>query len=326
VNVLLVVDKSSSMKSTPDGFGDSKWNGMRDALSAALDASQGKVAFGLDLFPSSGDAAIPLSNACALPTAGSPTVEVGADPAAVKAIKQALADNSPAGATPTAAALARALAYYTNGAGKDLVGDHYVLLATDGGPNCNEALSCLAAACTVNMDGICPAATNCCDSKIDPEGPGKCLDDGASIAMVKALAQAQVKTFVVGIPGTEAYGETLNALANEGGAVNPNAPPAYFAVSATGGVKALSQALTKITTGLITDCALVLGEDPPDYDQINVVIDGKTIPEGDPNGWALDATNSPPTVVLNGTTCEALRTAGAERLNVTFGCPTEHVK
>src|SRR4051812_14268706 len=36
VNVLLVVDKSLSMTATPAGFGDSKWNGLRSALSAAL--------------------------------------------------------------------------------------------------------------------------------------------------------------------------------------------------------------------------------------------------------------------------------------------------
>lgn len=326
VDVLLVVDKSSSMKATPPGFGDTKWNGLRSALRSALDATDANVAFGLDFFPSSGNAAVPLSNSCGLPASGAPTVEVAAGQATKTAIENALADNSPAGATPTAAALARALAYYTQGAGKALIGQHYVLLATDGGPNCDDSLSCQAATCTVNMDGLCPPGTNCCDPKVDPAGPGKCLDDGATVAMVKELAKANVKTFVIGIPGTEAYGDTLDAVATAGGVQNPNAPPRYFAVSASGGVKALSEVLTNITTGLITSCSLVLEKDPPDHDKINVIIDGRTIPEGAADGWALDETSTPPTVVLKGSTCAAVSTLGASKLSISFGCPTEHVK
>jgi hypothetical protein len=326
VNVLLVVDKSSSMSATPTGFGDSKWNGLRTALDSALDAGGGKVAFGLDFFPSSGSPSVPLPNGCALPTSGDPAVSVAADPLTVGAIKKALTDNTPAGATPTAAALGRALAYYTKGAGAALKGEHYVLLATDGGPNCDDSLSCQAATCTVNMDGLCPASTNCCDPKLDPQGPGKCLDDGATVAMVKELAKANIRTFVVGIPGTEAYGSALDSIAIAGGEPNPSAPPSYFAISAAGGVKALSQVLTNITTGLITDCDLVLSEQPPDLDQINVVIDGKTILEGDANGWSLDQTSTPPTVVLKGSTCDTVHKSGAQQVAVTFGCPTEHVK
>jgi len=326
VNVLLVVDKSSSMSATPTGFGDSKWNGLRAALTSALDAGSGKVAFGLDFFPSSGGPSVPLPNGCALPTSGAPTVAVSPAAPTVDAIKKALEDNSPAGATPTAAGLGRALAYYTTGAGAALKGEHYVLLATDGGPNCDDGLSCEAASCTVNMDGLCPASTNCCDPQLDPAGPGKCLDDGATVAMVKQLAQANIKTFVVGIPGTEAYGSTLESIAIEGGEPNPSAPPSYFAISAAGGVKALSEVLTNITTGLITSCELVLSEQLPALDKINVVIDGNTILEGDADGWSLDSSSTPPTIVLKGATCARVSKSGAEKLTVTFGCPTEHVK
>ena len=326
VNVLLVVDKSSSMSSTPAGFGDSKWSGLRAALNAALDATQGKVAFGLDFFPSSGDASVPLANVCALPASGAPAIGIAASASNLLAIKEQLSKNTPAGATPTAAALRRALNYYTEGAGAQLAGEHYVLLATDGGPNCDDSLSCAASACTVNMDGSCPANTNCCDPKLDPAGPGKCLDDAGTTAVVKELAAVGVKTFVVGIPGTEAYGSTLDTLAIAGGEQNPDAPPNYFSVSASGGVKALSQVLTNITTGLITSCSLVLQEEPPDINQINVVVDGQTILEGSADGWALDRTTNPPTIELKGTTCETVRTSGAQKLSITFGCPTEHVK
>jgi hypothetical protein len=316
------------MVDTPSGFGDSKWNGMRTALGAAIDATKGQVAFGLDFFPSSGSASTPLANGCELPTGGAPTVPVASGLATNAAIEKVLADNSPAGSTPTAAALGRALAYFKTGAGAALPGGHYVLLATDGGPNCDAALTCTAASCTTNMDGnVCGAPTaNCCDPKLDPQGPSSCLDDAATVAAVTALANANVKTFVVGIPGSDKYEPTLNAVATAGGEPNPNAPPSFYQVTAAGGVKALSQVLTNIATGLITSCELVLSADPPDYDQINVVIDGTTIPEGSADGWTLDTTNKPPTVVLKGATCKAVETNGAEQLSITFGCPTEHVK
>ena len=40
---------------------------------------------------------------------------------------------------------ARAYDYFTTGAGKSLSGDRFVLLATDGGPNCNPSLTCTTA-------------------------------------------------------------------------------------------------------------------------------------------------------------------------------------
>ncbi|HWZ87748.1 MAG TPA: hypothetical protein VNW92_02825, partial [Polyangiaceae bacterium] len=328
VNILLVVDKSSSMTDTPVGFGDTKWNGIRTALGTAIDATKGQVAFGLDFFPSSGSASTALANVCQLPTSAAPTVPIAAGLATNSAIEKALADNAPAGATPTAAALGRALTYFKTGPGAALPGGHYVLLATDGGPNCDAALTCTAASCTTNMDGkMCGSPTaNCCDPKLDPQGPSSCLDDAATIAAVAQLAKANVKTFVVGIPGTEAYQSTLDAVATAGGEPNPNAPPSFFSVSAAGGVKALSQVLTNIATGLITSCELVLSADPPNYDQINVVIDGTTILEGSADGWTLDTTNKPPTVVLKGATCKAVETNGAQQLSITFGCPTQHVK
>lgn len=326
VNVLLVVDNSLSMASTPMGFGDTKWNGIRAALGTAIDATHGQVAFGLDLFPNSGRADKPLANGCELPASGAPSVAVASGATTNDAIKQALADNAPAGATPTAAALSRALDYFTRGDGARLTGRHYVLLATDGGPNCNADLSCAAEACTINMDGLCPAKTNCCDAKLDPAGPSKCLDDDATVGVVRALADAGVKTFVVGIPGTEAYQPTLDAVALAGQTPNPDAPPSYFAIDAADGVKTLSQVLTRITTGLITSCELTLSEDPPDYERINVEIDGKLVPEGSTDGWSLDMTKEPPTVVLEGATCAEVRKNGAQQLRITFGCPTEHIK
>ena len=67
-------------------------------------------------------------------------VATGAD--TVSAILNSLASSLPAGGTPTSVALMRAYDFFTAGAGAYIAGDRYVLLATDGGPNCNPSTAC----------------------------------------------------------------------------------------------------------------------------------------------------------------------------------------
>ena len=324
VNVLLVVDKSGSMKDTPDGFDSDKWTALRSALEAAFDETKAKISFGLELYPYSGKSGQALSDSCQMPAGDAVVVPVQGGAKAAPLILGALDDNPPEGGTPTAAALSRAYAYFKSGAGKALKGEKYVLLATDGGPNCSadESISCGAASCTVNMDGLCPGKLNCCDAKLDPEGPSKCLDDAASVQAVADLADAGIKTFVIGIPGTEAYADTLDALAAQSGVENPDAPPAYFAVSAKGGVDGLTSVFQRITTGLITSCRLQLEGEPPNINDVFVVIDGVLIKKGEADGWRESAPpTSPPTLEIQGATCDKLEAEGAEYINVSYGCP-----
>ncbi|HEX6764504.1 MAG TPA: vWA domain-containing protein, partial [Polyangiaceae bacterium] len=327
VNVLVVVDKSSSMMGTPSGFTENKWVALGSALGEALDAAKDNVAFGLDFYPF-GDDRDPMADVtyCEMPTTSDILVPVGPGTSTVPDIEDALADYAPAGGTPTAAALSRALDYFTTGDGASLGGDRYVLLATDGGPNCNADLACDSNACTLNMDGVCPMqVSNCCDVNVDPDGPVSCLDEDETVAQVAALADAGVKTFVVGIPGTEAYGATLDAMAVAGGVENPSAPPSYYRVESMGGTEGLAEVLTRITRGVIQTCRLQLTSTPedPDYEGLlNVEIDGQDVPQMGDDGWEVDRTTSPPTIVLKGATCEYMESHGAEQVSITYGCPT----
>jgi hypothetical protein len=326
VNVLLVVDKSSSMSGTPAGFSANKWAALGDALGAALEAAEGSVAFGLDFFPFGDDRDPEAEIAwCDMPSNADILVPVAAGTSTVPLINAALADYQPDGGTPTAVALARALEYFTNGDGAALEGERYVLLATDGGPNCNPELECGIDACTLNLDGVSCGGQNCCDVNLDPDGGSSCLDDDATVTSVEALAEAGVKTFVVGIPGTSAYADTLDAMAIAGLAENPDAPPHYFRVESMGGTGGLTEVLTRITRGVIKTCRLALTSTPsdPDYEGLlNVEIDGDDVPQKGDDGWEVDRTTSPPTIVLKGATCEYMETHGAERVNITYGCPT----
>jgi len=230
----------------------------------------------------------------------------------------ALNESAPGGGTPTAAALDAALAYFTTGAGKDLKGDRFVLLATDGGPNCGAAdTKCAADHCTPNLDGLCPAAQgNCCI------GEGSyCLTDAAVVQKIRALADAAVPTFVIGIPGTERYAAYLSSFATAGGVPNPNAPPDYYAVSAEGGVEGLTQTLIDITTHLVRACDVDLGAVAPLKNLVNVAVDCDIVPFEDGAGWDISS-DAPTTLVLSGDACKRVRREGARRIDVVYGCPT----
>jgi len=251
-------------------------------------------------------------------------VPIGAGTAALPTILAKL-DPTPSGGTPTAAALGAAAGYFSTGSGKDLPGDKYVLLATDGGPNGNGSVTCDQATCTVNMDrGETGAgAINYCSSALVPDGPKSCLDEAATLAALTSLAAKNIKTFVVGIPGTDPYVSTLDAMAVAGGApASTMTGPKYFAVSATQGAEGLQHVLETITRQLIMTCRLQLQSNPPDLGLLNVYVDGTVVPKPGADGWDLDTATMPPTIVLKGSTCAAIEATGASRIEVQYGCPT----
>ncbi|HEY3445123.1 MAG TPA: hypothetical protein VGK67_02120 [Myxococcales bacterium] len=195
--VMLVLDKSGSMKTLAssdtqwgcanDGAGngynpngDCKWNTLKSLLSGAngfLDQTAGSVRHGMVIFsdPNSGDSCSPgVVEVAVASTAG----------ANVAQIKQKLATYVPVGGTPSSATL------------RDLVNEpsllsaeptnNYVLLVTDGLPNCNSSLS------------TCTACTNAGDPSKMCGDVRNCLDDVALVSAVKALKAKGIDTFVVG--------------------------------------------------------------------------------------------------------------------------------
>jgi hypothetical protein len=321
-NVLLVIDKSSSMDDQPEGFELKKWDALKAALEPALTAVEAEINFGLLLYPFGRKSEIPLDcfeGCCEVPT-GSAAIEVGIEPGSSGAVQvmNALDATTPGGGTPTAAALDAALVYFTTGDGRDLKGDRFVLLATDGGPNCGATdATCAADRCTPNLDGACPAEQgNCC------LGEGLyCLDDVAVVQKIQALADAGVPTFVIGIPGTESYADYLNAFAVAGGVPSPSTPPAYYAVSAEGGVEGLTRTFTDITTHLVRSCEIDLGRGAPDKRLVNVAVDCDVIPFEDGAGWDIRS-DAPTRLVLAGDACQRVEREGARRIDVVYGCPT----
>jgi hypothetical protein len=312
VNVLLVIDKSLSMEDKPEGFDVDKWEALETALGASLGGGDFDINYGLLLYPDTdigGDCGGLPEGAAAINV----PIETGTN--SVRNVLLAIGETAPSGGTPTAAALARALEYFTEGDGAALDGNSYVLLATDGGPNCNpDHAACEAATCTSNMDGQCPI-DNCCTGAVEI-----CLDDAAVLEQITALKEAGIATFVIGIPGTEAYSSYLDSFATAGGVPNTGGDTQYFAVEAAGGVDALTDTFTTITSSLIRSCTVPLSEPPPNIDEVNVAVDCETVKRD--TDWGFPNPDDPSTITLIGEICTQVETEGAQRIDVVYGCPS----
>jgi hypothetical protein len=185
------------------------------------------------------------------------------------------------------------------------------LLATDGGPNCNGTLECEAETCTANLDGQCEQG-NCCDG----EGAA-CLDDLAVVEQIEALAAEGVPTFVIGIPGTEQYATYLDTFATAGAVPSPDAPPEYYAVSAEGGVEALTQTFVDITTHLVRDCEFPVETMVLNKNLVNLAVDCELVPYELGAGWEITEEQ---VLVLGEELCDRVQSEGARRVDVIIGC------
>jgi hypothetical protein len=214
-----------------------------------------------------------------------------------------------AGGTPTATTLSALLARLTGLSGKT-----FVILATDGGPNCNSNAMCTTAECTNNIDnttGCPPDGQNCCSSQ-----PESCLDSQPTIDAVTAIAAAKIPVYVVGVPGSAPYANLLDQLAQAGGTARAS-EPLYYAIDSADQTALLS-VLSGIAAQITGTCALDLGSVPPDPNLVNVFFDERALPQMGPDGWTLDGT----TVTILGASCKRILTGGVLDVRVVAGCPT----
>jgi len=129
--ILLVLDRSASMKEKPSGAtaSDSKWELVVPALTQVLTSTDATISWGYKVFPE-GD-----GKEC---VAGSVTsaIDVALAPRNADRVNAAIAATTPEGnGTPTGDAV-RAAASYVSTLGDGL--RHYILLATDGEPSCPD--------------------------------------------------------------------------------------------------------------------------------------------------------------------------------------------
>jgi hypothetical protein len=162
----------------------------------------------------------------------------------------------------------------------------YILLATDGEPNCADGMT---------------------NDLVDADG---------AVEAIRVAAMEGFKTFVVGI--ATQFGNanmTLNLMADAGGEPRAGDPRYYPVASRAELVNALS-----LITGKVADCVFPLDKLPPSPDDVAVDVNGMRV-QRDPakmNGWDYTANNR--AIQIHGAACDAIKTANAQ-VKITFGCP-----
>ena len=263
-DLLLVVDKSGSMDD-PLETGQDKWPVMREALTTVVQQYENGIRFGLMLYPEGDSCAAGSVHAqLAMQNAGPITGELGS--------------TYPEGGTPTHTTLAAARSYY---AGVTSPGARYVLLATDGEPNCGDP-----------VDDEAPTVTE-------------------SIDAIEALRGDSIDTFVLGFGGSiNNHPDILQAMAQAGGTGD------YFAANSP---DELATALDTIAGEVgLPSCSFRLDRDPGSSDLI-VYQDDQLVGQ-DPShqdGWDYDAGNN--TLTFYGPACDAILGGQTDSVRIQFG-------
>ena len=319
-NVSFIIDHSASMGDSLPGSSLSKYENARVALSHVLRAVGHRVNYGATIFPGlAGVTGCEAGDELMKVAPGDPAsfARAGKTGPRLRDLLSRLAIADVDGGTPAAPTLAKMLDPLIA-----LDGDTFVVLITDGAPNCNDQLVCNAASCIPNIEGLtapgldCTASVNCCaPSTQDPFANLGCVDAQASVDAVQALSDAAIRTFVVGMPGSEPYEELLNRMAEVGGTARSGASK-YFPVADT---DALQEALTAITASVAISCDIPLDYEPPDRDLVNVYFDDALV-EYDPDaGWEWSEEGA---VTIRGAACQRLSSGDVLEVQILAGCKT----
>ncbi len=286
--VLFVIDRSGSMRFDlmgQDVGALARWDVLHDALARALPPFQSDIDMGAYFFPED------LGGALLRPCTIHRAIDVAPARNNVAPILEAFELIRPFGATPTFDALRFAGDYVTAHVSRSH--QPALVLATDGGPNCNSALDPLSCVCTNTNDAGIPTCNRMAIV---------CLDDTRTVDEVSRLAAAGVPTYVVGIddPLHPEYTDTLNRMAVAGGHPATGVTQFYSIRS----MEALVTAFTLIQQS-IARCAYLLPSRPADPSRVAVEIGGVVAPRDvtHTSGWDWTGDNMDE-IALYGDACD----------------------
>lgn len=336
-NLWLLVDKSGSMsKGTP-----SRISQLRQAMGSFLDTPVPVARMALTFFPSDNECGRASLVAQSLPA---PTSDDGeANDVLLRqkaqAIKEAINNERTGGGTPTGASIAFVGEQWASQPGlldPDDGRDDFILLLTDGLPNCNDS----------NINKICDcASTNSCSTdrttrcactydppttcaRSSPACSIGCLDQDGAAVEIAAQKRRGIRTIVVAfgedVTGDSAQ-EALTAMANAGGGnfrkctrdADCGADVDDSCVTSTSLCKRqyykaadqaqLAQALKDIVGDIGGDpCEVKLTDQPSSEEYIAVIVNGEDVPRG-ADTWSYEGG----AVVFTGNLCTRMK--GEER-------------
>lgn len=358
-NLMILVDKSGSMNaplnaatptcgtcsgSTCPATCPTRISELRTAMGQFLSMSSTVARMGVAFFPNEDAAFSPAG--CAptrdiavqLPapsTSDSDTTPLTMNATQVNMRIQSLGSTIPVtGGTPTAPSLSFLGSYAGLLDDKDNRQD-FVLLLTDGLPNCNPANPLSCTSMPAPPANLCTLGANC----VGPYCRAGYLDKEGVVTAVKQLRSRNVSTIVVGFGADFASPEALdvlNAMASEGGfarkcpmdtnaecgdpmgvtnrCVNKICQKQFYAAANS---TDLTTALRNIQDliGMGDPCNFPLSDRPTDDRFLAVIINGQTTAKG-PNTWSLLPSGS---VQFAGQLCERVKNSTtAEPVKVEF--------
>jgi hypothetical protein len=260
--MLIVLDRSSSMRNQSNGI--DRWTPSVAGLKVITTNLDTRVDFGLMAFPG--------AEACA-----PGTVQVPIEPMAAADISASLDGLQLIQSTPTAQTLEAARAVVAQGSADPEargVGGTYVVLVTDGAPNCSDGQ-------TGGGGGPDPVAVE------------------STVAAITALAGDGVKTYVLafGAATDAALATALDRMAVAGATGDTAHRP----------IENQAQIETEFgrIAGAALTCDLSLDAAVEDASYVAVTIDGSLVGLNDPNGWVLSADRT--RITLQGSACAMLK-------------------
>lgn len=315
-NFYFVLDSSESMlEPMPGAGGVTRHLAARRAIADMLRLVGHRVNFGAASFPSEGGCS---PGAEVFPVReGDPLSESSAsntDGPALDGLTFTLRNQTPLGATPIAETL-RTLAPEL----QQLDGMVSVFLLTDGAPNCDVSEPCQPNQCIPNIEAlrlddgiICGQHLDCCSPD---NAPHLCLDQDDAVDAVAELADGGIRTFVIGIPGSETYEQVLSAMAGAADTARVGEETDYYQVQ---DAEDLALTLTDLGQELALSCDLDLGSAPSRPELIFVVAGDQQLARDDDNGWSWTDDSI---ITLTGDACDNWKQGNIARVQVFQGCP-----
>ncbi len=291
-DLMLVFDRSPSMTIA---FGSgTRFTKERDILLPLIATSQDDVRWGYQEFPSKTVEAKGGVFCCVGAIAVAPALNSG-DVISAR-IERAL--EGVATYTPTALALRTAREHFA-GSAATAAAHRYVLLSTDGHPNCGINRRRSSEAC---RGSVCS---------------GPCTD---AVAEIEGLAALGVKTIVLGIQAAE-FGSCLERMAMAGGAARSGPGPAYYPADTP---ERLETYLREIVIAVATpSCDIVPVSPPPNPGLVALSLDGQQIPRDEThvNGWDFSSLGASSTIRVYGLPCLQLQYREVGIIEILYGCP-----